>query len=157
MITPDITKLKNVKTRGKNKGNNILNVLENLESVFNGSYFHYKNEPSELKSELKSEESIAETTKLRKQRLDEIVNKEKKMTLNHLENTYTEYSSPSDIYKNLSETIDSEENEAQENAIKDKLANLIEEFKNSPMSDANKIINRNNTQKISNLFLSLTN
>ena len=50
---------------GENKRNNILNVLENLESVvFNGVYLHYKNKPSE--SELKSEESFAERTKLRK-------------------------------------------------------------------------------------------
>ena len=30
-------------TRGKNKRNNILNILENLESVVSGNYFHYKN------------------------------------------------------------------------------------------------------------------
>ena len=52
------------------------------------------------------------------------------------------------MYKNLSETIDSEENNAQVNAIKDKLANLMEEFKNSPTSDADIIINRNNMQEI---------
>ena len=40
LITPDITKLKNTKGKGKNKRNNILNVSENLKSVFNGNYFH---------------------------------------------------------------------------------------------------------------------
>ena len=34
---------------------------------------------------------------------------------------YFEYSSPSDMYKNLNNTINSEENEAQVNVIKDKL------------------------------------
>ena len=52
------------------------------------------------------------------------------------------------MYKNLNETIESEENETQVNAIKNNLANLMELIKNSPTSDANKIINRNNMQKI---------
>ena len=41
---------------------------------------------------------------------------------------YFEYSSPSDMYKNLNKTIGSEENKAQVNAIKDRLAKLIKEF-----------------------------
>ena len=52
------------------------------------------------------------------------------------------------MYKNLSETIYSEENEARVNAIKDNLANSMELIKSSPTSDANKIINRNNMQEI---------
>ena len=52
------------------------------------------------------------------------------------------------MYKTLSETRDSEENEAQVNAIKNSPANLMELIKNSPTSDANKIINRNNMQEI---------
>ena len=108
LIVPDITKLKNTKGKSKNKRNNILNVLENLESVFNGNYFHYKDEPS--KSESKSEsEDIAEKTKLERQRFDEIANKEKKIDP-ELFKKYFKYSSPSDMYKNLSETIDSKEN-----------------------------------------------
>ena len=61
---------------------------------------------------------------------------------------YFEYSSPSDMYKNLNKTIGSEENKAQVNAIKDKLAKLIKEFKSSPTSDAKKIRSRNNMQEI---------
>ena len=119
LITPDITKLKNAKGKGKNKRNNILNVLEKLESVFNGNYFHYKDESS--KSESKSEsEDTAEITKLKRQRFYEIANKEKKIDPESLRE-YFEYSSPSDMYKNLIETIDSEENEAQVNAIKNNL------------------------------------
>ena len=41
LITPEITELENAKDKGKN--NKILEVLENLESVFTGAYFHYKN------------------------------------------------------------------------------------------------------------------
>ena len=63
---------------------------------------------------------------------------------------YFEYLSPSDMYKNLNKTIGSEENKAQVNAIKDKLAKLIKEFKSSPISDAKKIENRNNMLEIVN-------
>ena len=61
---------------------------------------------------------------------------------------YFKYSSPSDMYNNLNKTIAQEENKAQVNAIKDKLAKLIREFKSSPTSDAKKIKNRNNMLKI---------
>ena len=57
---------------------------------------------------------------------------------------YSEYLSRSDMYKNLNETIDPGENKVQVNSMKDKLANLKEAVNNSPTSDANKIINRNN-------------
>ena len=52
---------------------------------------------------------------------------------------YFEYSSPSDMYKNLNKTIGTEENKAQVNAIKDKLANLMEAVKNNPNSDKKKL------------------
>ena len=42
------------------------------------------------------------------------------------------------MYNNLNKTIGSEENKAQINAIKDKLAKLIKEFKSSPTSEAKK-------------------
>ena len=44
LIAPDITKLENTKGKGKNKRNNISDVLKNLETVFTGVYFHYKEE-----------------------------------------------------------------------------------------------------------------
>ena len=132
MIAPDITKLENVKGKGKNKRHKILEVLENLKSVFTGTYLHYKDVPSEL------EESIAERTKLRRQRSDEIANKEK-MINPELFREYFEYLSPSDMHKKLNETIGSEENKAQVNAIKDKLANLMEAVKNNPTSDKKKL------------------
>ena len=40
---------------------------------------------------------------------------------------YFEYSSPSGMQKNLNKTIGSEEDRAQVNQIKDRLANLMEE------------------------------
>ena len=42
LIAPDITKLENVKGKGKNKRHKILEILEKLESVFTGTYLHYK-------------------------------------------------------------------------------------------------------------------
>ena len=50
--------------------------------------------------------------KLKKQRSNGVANKEK-MIGSESFRQYFEYLSPSDIYKNLSETIDSEENKAQ--------------------------------------------
>ena len=103
LITPEITELENTKGKGKNKRYNILNVLKNLESVFTGNYFRYKEAPSE------SEESIMERTKLRRQRSDEIANKEK-MIGPELFREYFRYLSPSYMYNNLNKTIGVEEN-----------------------------------------------
>ena len=74
LIAPDTTALKNMKDKGKNKRYNILNVLINLRSVFTGVYLHYKDVPSE--SELESEKSIVERTKLRRQRSAEQPNEQ---------------------------------------------------------------------------------
>ena len=72
----------NVISRGKSKRNNILNVLSNIESsVFEGLYFNYEDESSEL------EESIAKRTKLRRQISDEVSKKEKMITINYLKIT----------------------------------------------------------------------
>ena len=94
---------KKTTSRSKNKRNDILNVLNNLESVFTGVYLHYDNKS------LKSEESIAERRKLTRHEFDEITKKEKMMSSEVLEK-YFGYLSPSDMYKALSETKATEEN-----------------------------------------------
>ena len=66
-------------------------------SVFDGVYLNYCDKPSE------SEESIAERTKSRKQRSDEIA-KEGKIIDRKLFEKYFGYLSPSDMCKNLNET-----------------------------------------------------
>ena len=71
LITSEITALEKSKSKGRDRRNNILNVLKNLGSVFTGVYLSCSDKP------LESEESIAERTKLRKQRSDEIAEKEK--------------------------------------------------------------------------------
>ena len=110
LITPDIIELEKTKGKDKEKRCNILKVLKNLKSVFTGVYLHYYDKPSE------SEESIAERTKLRRQRSDEIANKEK-MINPKLFKEYFEYLSPSDMHKKLNETIGLGENKAQVNVI----------------------------------------
>ena len=74
LIKPDIDPLKHVKGKDKNKRDNILNILNNMESIlFEGVYCHYKDVPKETEYE----RSITERAKLRRQRMDE-VKKEKK-------------------------------------------------------------------------------
>ena len=58
------------------------------------------------------------------------------------------------MYKNLNKTIGLEENKAQVNLIKDRLANLMKEFKSRPISNAKKKIrNRNHMLEIVELIL----
>ena len=61
---------------------------------------------------------------------------------------YFEYLNPSDMYKNLNKTTGLEENKAQVNTIKNRLANLMEAFISNPTSDAKKIENRNQMLEI---------
>ena len=105
LIPTDIAALKKKEGKGRDRRNNILNVLNNLESVFTCVYLNYSNKPSEL------EESIAKRTKLRRQRSNEIAKKEKVIdSISFRE--YFEYLSPRDMYNNLNKTIGSGENKA---------------------------------------------
>ena len=61
---------------------------------------------------------------------------------------YFEYLNPSDMYKNSNKTTGLEENKAQVNTIKNRLANLMEAFISNPTSDAKKIENRNQMLEI---------
>ena len=54
---------------------NILNILNDVGSIFTGAYEHYKNVPKETMFE----RSIAERTKLRRGKSDEIERKEQKI------------------------------------------------------------------------------
>ena len=110
-----------------------------------------KSEP-ELKS--KFGESVAERSKLRKQRLDEIAKKEK-MINNNLFKEYFEYSSPSDMYKNLNTTTNIEKSKTKLNKTKNDLANLMVDIENNPTNNANKTKNRNNMVEIVELILNI--
>ena len=58
--------------------------------------------------------------------------------LNSFKN-YFEYLSPSDMYNNLNEIINMEQNKVLVNMIRKSLAGLIEKFKSSPTSNAKKL------------------
>ena len=100
--------------------------------IFTGVYLDYSDKPSE------SKESIAERTKLRRQRLNEIAQKEK-MISSKLFEEYFGYLSPSDMYKALNETTGSEENKVQANTTENRLTNFVNILKNNPTSDTKKL------------------
>ena len=83
MVDPKVIELTRAKSsRGKNKRLNISNIYNNIESsIFKDVYFHYFNKPKI------TEESIAERTKLRRQRLN-ITEKNKKNINNKLFKEY---------------------------------------------------------------------
>ena len=61
---------------------------------------------------------------------------------------YFEYSSPSNMYKNLNKITNKEKNRDQVNMIKNSITNLMEELKKRPTSNAIKIKNRNSMVEI---------
>ena len=81
-------------------------------------------------------------TKLRRQSLDEIAKKEKKISL-ELVREYFGYSSPSDTCKALIETKNLKKNRVQVNAIENRLTNLIKTLKCGPINDVKKNKKRN--------------
>ena len=126
-------------------------ILDNIKSsLFESFDFHHK-----YKS-LETEESIAERTKLKRQRSDEVTKKEKKIS-SKLFARYSGYSSPSDMYKALNETKNSEENKAEVNTIENKLVNLVEALKSSPTSDVKRLKTEIICWKLLNVFFTLIN
>ena len=80
---------------------NILKILENINAMFTGTYFHYRGLPKETINE----RNIAERVKLRRQRLD-IINKKKENMNNKLFNDYFDYSNPDTMLKRLRDASD---------------------------------------------------
>ena len=77
LIIPDIDALIKLTSRGKDRKENILEILNKLEStVFDGVYIHYDKVP-----ELKTEKSVAERNQLRRTRLIEIAENEERISL----------------------------------------------------------------------------
>ena len=77
-----------------------MNILKNVGSIFSGAYLDYKNVPKEAMFE----RSIEERINLRRGRLDKIERKEQNMNNELLKAYFTDYQSPSNMYKKLSET-----------------------------------------------------
>ena len=88
---------------------NILNILENVSTIFTGAYLHYKDVPKETTFE----RSIAERIKLRQERLDETERKEQNINNKLFKEYFTDYQSPSNRYKKLIETENAEINKTK--------------------------------------------
>ena len=90
-----------------------MNILKNIGPILTSAYLHYKNVPKETMFE----RSMAERTKLRRGRFDEIERSEQNIN-NKLFKVYlTDYQSPSNMYKELSKTKGSM-NEVRVDSIK---------------------------------------
>ena len=74
LIQGDIDALMKEKSNGTRKYN-ILNVLDNIDSIFTGTYLHYKDVSKQTIFK-----SDAERTKLRRQKFDEIKRKEQNLS-----------------------------------------------------------------------------
>ena len=75
------------------------NILKNVGSIFTGAYLHYKNVPKETMFE----RNIAERTQLRR-RSDKIERQEQSINNELFKGYFTDYQSPSNMYKELNET-----------------------------------------------------
>ena len=110
---------KDIDTLEKSKSNkpekyNILNILENVGTIFTGAYLHYKDVPKETMFK----RSIAERIESRKRRLDEIERKEKNINNELFKIYFTDYQSPSNMWKKLREIENAEINKTKVDFIK---------------------------------------
>ena len=101
MIQKDIDALEREKSSDIRRYN-ILNILNNLGSIFTGAYLHYKGVPKGIIIE----RSVVERTKLRRGKFDEIERKEQNIKNELFKAYFTDYQSPSNMYKKLSKTKD---------------------------------------------------
>ena len=99
LIQKDIDTLKREKSNRPQKYN-ILDILNNVGSIFTGAYLHYKDVPKVTMFE----RSTAERTKLRREGLDEIKGKEQNINNELFKEYFTDCQNPSNMYKNLSGT-----------------------------------------------------
>ena len=129
LIRKDIDALEREKIHGIRKYN-ILNILKNVGSIFSVAYLQYKNVPKETMFE----RSIAERTKLRR-RSNEIKRKEQNINNEYFKAYFTDYQSPSNMYKKLSETK-SAVNEVRADSIKKVVSKLKRIIEYAPKDDA---------------------
>ena len=114
--------------------NNILNILNNVGSIFNGAYLHYKNVPKETMIKKR----IAERKKLGRGRYDEIKRKEQNINNELFKVYFTDYQSPSNMYKKLSKTKEAV-NEVRVDSIKEVLYKLQRIINDTPKDNTFKI------------------
>ena len=149
LIQKDIDALTREKSNSIKK-HNILKILENVGATFTEAYLHYK----ELPKETKFKRSIAERIKLRRDKTAEIENKEKNINNKLFKEHFTNYQSPSDMYKKLRET-EGTGNENQVYLIKPMLNKMKKVIENGT---ENKTLKAGENKKILlNVFFTLIN
>ena len=77
-----------------------MNTFNNVGAIFGNIYFYYKDVPKETMFE----GTIAERSKLRTEKIAEIEKEEENINNYSFKDYFTNYRSPSDIYKKLRET-----------------------------------------------------
>ena len=123
MVQKDIDALEREKSNSTKK-NDILKILENIGAIFTGTYLHYR----ELTKKTIVERTIAESVKLRKQRLN-IINKKKENINNELFNNYFGCLNPIIMLKRLRDASD-ERNKHLMESINKKLTKMENIVKN---------------------------
>ena len=96
MIQKDIDALTREKSNSIKK-HNILKILENVGAIFTEADLHYE----QLPKETKFKRSISERIKLRRETIAEIEKEEKNINNKLFQEHFTNYQSPSDMYKKL--------------------------------------------------------
>ena len=96
-----------------------LNIIEKIldDNVNPQKNFLHASKVDKGKSELKFKKSIAESVKLKNEKIAEIKKRRKKQKTICLKNDFTNYQSPSDMYKKLRDT-EGKKNEDRVEAIK---------------------------------------
>ena len=111
-----------------------MDILNNVGSIFTGAYFHYKNVPKETTFA----RTIAERTKLRRERSDEIERKEQNINNELFKEYFNDSESPSNMYKKLSKK-EGAVNEVRADLIKKVLTKLKRIIENTSKDNAFKI------------------
>ena len=106
---------------------NILKILRNIGATFAGAYLHYKEVPKKPIVE----RSIAEGVKLRRKRTAEIEEEEKNINNELPKEYFSNYQSPSDMFKKLREAK-GEWNEERVFLIREMLNKMKKTIKNVP-------------------------
>ena len=133
LIQKDIDPLKREKINNIKK-HNILEILENIDAIFTGTYLHYREVPKKTIVE----RNISEKVKLRRGRIVEIEEEEKNIDNKLFKEYFTNYRNPSDMYEKLHMT-EGEKNEYQVYIIKKVLDKMIKIIKNVPKDKMFKI------------------
>ena len=126
---------------------------KSFEKLFNKKIIKSDSDQSGIEE---YEESIAERAKLRKQRFDEIVEKEKTINLK-LFKKYFNYQNPSNMYNSLSDTKNTAKHNIQVNLIKSGLIDLKKDNGNASKNDVNKIEEMNKIADTVELILYFNN